>query len=1067
MKPRPLISLFPSCVFIASCAVLHAANIVWDGGPGETGTDWTVGANWVDDLSPADNITTDNAYFNTLTGGQPVLDAARSVAGIELETPTGGWTIGGAGTLTLGAKGIDATAFENGTNAISVANIVLGSATASSWTLSVSANSFTQPTVNSISSNIQLHETAQLQINSSRGGTGGTGTVNLSGVISNTTGKTTSGQLKFLGGSASRNFFNVTGANTYTGSTLISQAEVRINSLADDGMPSALGSSGIINVTENSSFSTLVFNGTAPASTNRRLTIGLASTSATGASNITNNAATANTLSFTGTASIINGGSGNRQFVLNGSNTGNNIFAQSIDNAGTGKTTFTKQNAGRWILSNPANTYTGATTLAGGFLHVSKLADGGNNSCIGAAASDAANLVFNGGELTYTGTGDSTDRLMTFNAGGNITNNGSGPLSFTNTGFILHTGSTARAINLGGTNNTDTNTFAPQIVDGIGTAITSVSSRGGKWALTNSNTFTGGVVFGTASTTGGTLVFGDDAALGAATGAITFTGSGNLVASGNATLGAARTITVSAGRAANFGILSGSGTVLTVDAKITGAGGVSRVSGSAFSTGSVRYANDANDYTGTFSTRFGISEFTSIANAGSPSALGAGSAITADNSASGAVLRQVGSNTSSTDRPIIWAASTGQFYLENDSTGTLSFSSTSSLVNADGNKTFSLGGTNTGDNTLAQPIGDGPGSGTTSLLKYGGGKWILTATCGYSGTTTINGGTLALGADATIANSPTITLAGGATLDLTSKTTAVTIPVTQTLSGSGSVTGPGLDVAGALVPGANGIGTLTTGAVTLGSTALLAAQISSSALACDQLDVIGNLAIDPAAMLNLTDAAAVPTATPGHKFVLASYTGTLSGHFADLPEGSVVTVGVEDYTLSYTDSNRITLTNEDAPADPYADWIGSFTALTTTGQRAKTADPDGDGRTNLEEFAFDGDPANGADSGKIQSSIATVGATRHLTLTVPVRSGAVFSGSPSLQSAPVDGVVYSIRGSLDLAAFEEAVAEVTPAIANSPALNPGWTYRTFRLSANTSIQPRGFLRAGISEPAAP
>lgn len=643
----------------------------------------------------------------------------------------------------------------------------MGSSTASSWTLSVSANSFTQATTTSISSNIQLHETAQLQVNSARGGTGGTGTINLSGVISNTTGKTTSGQIKYLGGSATKNTFNVTGLNTYTGNTLISQAVVNFNSLADDGTASALGSSGFINVTENSSFSTLVFNGTAPASTNRRLTIGLALAGNAGASNITNNATNAaHTLSFTGTASVINGGSGNRQFVLNGSNTGNNTFAQSIDNATSGVTTFAKQNAGRWILTNANSNYTGATTLAGGFLHVMKLSDGGTTSSIGAASNVAANLVFNGGELTYIGTGDSTDRLMSFAAGGNISNNGSGPLNFTNTGVITHSGTAVRSINLGGSNNTDTNTFAPQIVDGAGAAITSIGSRGGKWTLSNSNTFTGGIVFGTASTTGGTLNFSDDSALGASAGAITFTGSGNLVALQSATLGSARTISVASGKMASFGITSASGSALVVNSKITGAGGVTRVSGSAFTTGTIRHSNDANDYTGSFDTRFGITEFTSVANAALPSSLGAGNVINANNSSSAAVLRYVGGTNSSTNRPINWSASTGALYLENSGSGTVSYLDTTPMVTADGSKALILGGTNAGDNTLAQPIGDGPVSGVVSVQKTGTGKWILSGSNTYTGNTTVNGGTLSLGT-ATLADTSAVSIVTGATLELT------------------------------------------------------------------------------------------------------------------------------------------------------------------------------------------------------------------------------------------------------------------------------------------------------------
>ncbi|MBN1306578.1 MAG: hypothetical protein JXA18_01575, partial [Chitinispirillaceae bacterium] len=53
------------------------------------------------------------------------------------------------------------------------------------------------------------------------------------------------------------------------------------------------------------------------------------------------------------------------------------------------------------------NTYTGVTTLTGPSLrcNLSTLADGGSNSAIGAASSSASNLVLNGGQLRYTGSG--------------------------------------------------------------------------------------------------------------------------------------------------------------------------------------------------------------------------------------------------------------------------------------------------------------------------------------------------------------------------------------------------------------------------------------------------------------------------------------------------------------------------------------------------------------------------------------------------------------------------------------------------------------------------------------
>jgi autotransporter-associated beta strand protein/T5SS/PEP-CTERM-associated repeat protein len=56
------------------------------------------------------------------------------------------------------------------------------------------------------------------------------------------------------------------------------------------------------------------------------------------------------------------------------------------------------------------NGYTGKTTLNGGTLIVSNLANGGLASAIGAATSDSNNLVFNGGTLNYGGPSMTLDR---------------------------------------------------------------------------------------------------------------------------------------------------------------------------------------------------------------------------------------------------------------------------------------------------------------------------------------------------------------------------------------------------------------------------------------------------------------------------------------------------------------------------------------------------------------------------------------------------------------------------------------------------------------------------------
>lgn len=900
----------------------HAADIVWDGGPSGTGTDFTLDANWAGDVLPTNNLSADNAFFTTLTTGQPTLDSTRSIAGVELNTATGGWTLGGSGTLTLGAKGIDAGIFENGTNTISVANIIAGSASAATWGFGVSANTFLQPTVTNISSNIQLHPTAQLQIQSPRGGSGGTGTINLSGVISNTTDQLTSGQMKYLGGSASRNTFNVTGLNTYTGNTLISQAVVNFNSLANDGTASALGKSGIINITENSSFSTLVYNGTAPAFTDRRLTIGLSYVGNTGACTLTNNATDAlNSLSFNATSSIINGGSGNRQFVLNGSNTGNNTFAQSIDNATSGATTFTKQNAGRWLLTNANSNYTGITTLAGGFLGVAKLSDGGSNSSIGASTSDAANLVFNGGELTYTGTSDSTDRLMTFAAGGAIRNNGTGALAFTNTGSIVHTNPTSgRVIVLGGT-YAGVNTFAPVIAPTGGSGTVGVRFENTTtWELTGTNTYTGT----TTINFGARAQITSDANLGAASGTGQLILAGTLICNDSLTLNTARGI-----------------------------------------------------------------------YAGSPTAAG---------------------------NAIIEVAET---------------------------KTVTHNG------VISDNLG-GSAIGADALSKTGLGTLSLGAANTYTGTTTVFGGTLKLGTAGTMDSSPTISVRSGATLDLSDKTAAFPILITQTLTGAGTVSGQAISVAGTIAPGTSGIGTLATAGVSLASDATLAIQVNSATPAADTLAVTGDLSLDANSILTVTETAAIPGMIPGGtKLTIATYTGTLTGTFKDRPEGSGVIIGDNSFTLSYVDGNAITLTSTNV-ADPFAEWIADFTSLTAPGDITKEADPDGDGLNNALEFLVGGDPSSFADQGDVW--IGTSG--NQLVLSLAIRGESTsFTGTPS-PATTVEGIECKVEGSLDLTGFTSPVSGITFVLPSgwSPTAPTGFSYHSFKLDASTGLPGKGFLR---------
>ncbi|MEI6535517.1 MAG: hypothetical protein WCN98_09275, partial [Verrucomicrobiaceae bacterium] len=93
------------------------------------------------------------------------------------------------------------------------------------------------------------------------------------------------------------------------------------------------------------------------------------------------------------------------------------------------------------------------------------------------------------------------------------------------------------------------------------------------------------------------------------------------------------------------------------------------------------------------------------------------------------------------------------------------------------------------------------------------------------------------------------------------------------------------------------------------------------------------------------------------------------------------------------------------------------------------------------------------------------------TLTVPVRSGATFSGTNDQVSVAIDGVIYTIQGTTDLTAGYTnvvPVSEVTGTDATTiqtgmPTLDAGWSYRAFRATGYTVVSnPYVFLRLKVT-----
>lgn len=154
----------------------------------------------------------------------------------------------------------------------------------------------------------------------------------------------------------------------------------------------------------------------------------------------------------------------------------------------------------------------------------------------------------------------------------------------------------------------------------------------------------------------------------------------------------------------------------------------------------------------------------------------------------------------------------------------------------------------------------------------------------------------------------------------------------------------------------------------------------------------------------------------------------------------------------------------DPGQDGYGNWISTWFV---TGEPAaeKTADPDGDGRNNLLEYALDDEPNSGMPSGKVRSRIEDVDGEMALLITLPVLDSSTNFAGTTAKSNTVGKMVYTIEGTNGLDVFDQVVTEVTPARSEGMvAPYSGWTYRTFRLSGAVPTRgAKGFLRVRVAE----
>jgi len=259
----------------------------------------------------------------------------------------------------------------------------------------------------------------------------------------------------------------------------------------------------------------------------------------------------------------------------------NNTVAYTIASSGAnnigGSASLIKSGNSTLSLSGGANTYTGSTTISGGMLSVSNLANGGVTSDIGAAANSAANLVINGGTLQYTGPNASSDRSFSVGLSGAIID-GSGfdvnlavPTALNLTAAALgYSGNGSRTLSLTGTGVS--NVLAAAIANNGG-ATALLKNGPGSWVLTGNSTYTG-----LTTINNGVLQIG----AGGATGAL---GTGNVVNNLGLDFNRTGSLTVS-------GAISGTGAV-TNDGPGTLilTGNNSYTGGTAINAGTVQVGN--------------------------------------------------------------------------------------------------------------------------------------------------------------------------------------------------------------------------------------------------------------------------------------------------------------------------------------------------------------------------------------------------------------------------------------------------------------------------------------------